>query len=93
MNNRTASASEIVASALHDNCKAVLVGEQTFGKGLIQSVFELHDGSGVVVTIGKYVTPDHKDINGNGIKPDFSQLPVLREVEDILSRCQIQKKG
>lgn len=93
VNNRTASASEIVASALHDNCKAVLVGEQTFGKGLIQSVFELHDGSGVVVTIGKYVTPDHKDINGNGIKPDFSQLPVLREVEDILSRCQIQKKG
>ncbi|KAE8819504.1 D1 protease-like protein precursor [Hordeum vulgare] len=53
VNNRTASASEIVASALHDNCKAVLVGERTFGKGLIQSVFELHDGSGIVVTVGK----------------------------------------
>ncbi|KAK9022794.1 hypothetical protein V6N11_003036 [Hibiscus sabdariffa] len=47
VNNRTASASEIVASALHDNCRAVLVGERTFGKGLIQSVFELRDGSGV----------------------------------------------
>ncbi|RLN23999.1 hypothetical protein C2845_PM07G17510 [Panicum miliaceum] len=75
VNNRTASASEIVASALHDNCKAVLVGERTFGKGLIQSVFELDDGSGIVVTIGKYVTPNHKDINGNGIEPDYNRLP------------------
>ncbi|GAY35057.1 hypothetical protein CUMW_014030 [Citrus unshiu] len=75
VNNRTASASEIVASALHDNCRAVLVGEKTFGKGLIQSVYELHDGSGVVVTIGKYVTPNHMDINGNGIEPDYRNLP------------------
>lgn len=93
VNNRTASASEIVAAALHDNCKAVLVGERTFGKGLIQSVFELHDGSGVVVTIGKYVTPNHKDINGNGIEPDFQRLPALREVSNALSHCQIQKTG
>ncbi|CAH2046209.1 unnamed protein product [Thlaspi arvense] len=77
VNNRTASASEIVASALHDNCKAVLVGERTYGKGLIQSVFELRDGSGVVVTIGKYVTPNHIDINGGGIEPDFRNLPVV----------------
>ncbi|KAM7530529.1 hypothetical protein LguiB_033939 [Lonicera macranthoides] len=76
VNKNTASASEIVAASLHDNCRAVLVGERTFGKGLIQSVFELHDGSGVVVTIGKYVTPNHKDINGNGIEPDFQNLPV-----------------
>ncbi|KAJ0960244.1 hypothetical protein J5N97_001919 [Dioscorea zingiberensis] len=57
--------------ALHDNCKGVLVGDRTFRKGLIQSVFELQDGSGVVVTVGKYVTPNHKDINGNGIEPDI----------------------
>jgi len=44
-------------------------------QGLIQSVFELHDGSGIVVTIGKYVTPNHKDINGNGIEPDYNRLP------------------
>ncbi|KAH0464149.1 hypothetical protein IEQ34_006935 [Dendrobium chrysotoxum] len=75
VNNRTASASEIVASALHDNCKAVIVGERTYGKGLIQSVYELFDGSGLVVTIGKYVTPNHMDINGNGIEPDFSRFP------------------
>ncbi|KAK9150844.1 hypothetical protein Syun_009153 [Stephania yunnanensis] len=67
----------IVATALHDNCRAVLVGERTFGKGLIQSVFELRDGSGVVVTVGKYVTPNHMDINGNGIEPDFRNLPVF----------------
>ncbi|XP_058095217.1 carboxyl-terminal-processing peptidase 1, chloroplastic isoform X2 [Magnolia sinica] len=75
VNNRTASASEIVATALHDNCRAVLVGDRTFGKGLIQSVFELHDGSGVVVTVGKYVTPNHMDINGNGVEPDFPRIP------------------
>ncbi|XP_072995732.1 carboxyl-terminal-processing peptidase 1, chloroplastic isoform X1 [Typha latifolia] len=93
VNNRTASASEIVASALHDNCKAVLVGEKTFGKGLIQSVFELHDGSGVVVTIGKYVTPSHRDINGNGIEPDFLRLPALNEVTHYFSRCQFRGVG
>ncbi|RDX75541.1 Carboxyl-terminal-processing peptidase 1, chloroplastic, partial [Mucuna pruriens] len=65
----------VVASALHDNCRAVLVGKRTYGKGLIQSVFELDDGSGVVITVGKYVTPNHKDINGNGIEPDFQKLP------------------
>ncbi|KAK3024026.1 hypothetical protein RJ639_044128, partial [Escallonia herrerae] len=75
VNNNTASASEIVATALHDNCRAVLVGERTFGKGLIQSVFELPDGSGVVVTIGKYVTPNHMDINGDGVEPDFQKIP------------------
>ncbi|XP_025819622.1 carboxyl-terminal-processing peptidase 1, chloroplastic isoform X3 [Panicum hallii] len=91
VNNRTASASEIVASALHDNCKAVLVGERTFGKGLIQSVFELHDGSGIVVTIGKYVTPNHKDINGNGIEPDYNRLPDFNEARDYLSRCRLKE--
>ncbi|WOL14494.1 carboxyl-terminal-processing peptidase 1, chloroplastic [Canna indica] len=93
VNNRTASASEIVATALHDNCKAVLVGERTFGKGLIQSVYELQDGSGVVVTIGKYVTPNHKDINGNGVQPDFTRIPALNEVTNYLSQCSIESKS
>ena len=44
-------------------------------QGLIQSVFELHDGSGIVITVGKYMTPNHKDINGNGIEPDYNRLP------------------
>lgn len=87
VNHNTASASEIVASALHDNCRAVLAGERTYGKGLIQSVFELHDGSGVVVTIGKYVTPSHLDINGNGLEPDFRSIPNWDEVAKQLSKC------
>ncbi|KAL4582620.1 hypothetical protein LXL04_007177 [Taraxacum kok-saghyz] len=91
VNKNTASASEIVASALHDNCRAILVGEKTYGKGLIQSVFELHDGSGVVVTVGKYVTPNHLDINGNGIDPDYKKLPAWNEVAERLSKCQKQQ--
>ncbi|CAH9079482.1 unnamed protein product [Cuscuta europaea] len=93
VNRNTASASEIVATALHDNCRAVLVGEQTYGKGLIQSVFELQDGSGVVVTIGKYVTPNHMDINGNGIEPDFRNLPTWNEVTKYLSKCHKPNRG
>ncbi|KAE9610386.1 putative processing peptidase [Lupinus albus] len=93
VNDKTASASEIVASALHDNCRAVLVGKRTFGKGLIQSVFELHDGSGVVITVGKYVTPNYKDINGNGIEPDFQKLPAWDDISKNLSKCSILRQG
>jgi carboxyl-terminal processing protease len=66
----SASASEILAGALQDNKRAVLVGTQTFGKGLVQSVHPLGDGSGMAVTIAKYLTPDGTDINKSGIKPD-----------------------
>ncbi|KAI3456066.1 hypothetical protein Pfo_012729 [Paulownia fortunei] len=93
VNKNTASASEIVATALHDNCKAVLVGERTYGKGLIQSVFELNDGSGVVVTIGKYVTPNHMDINGNGVDPDFRNFPAWNEITRYLSACHKPQEG
>ncbi|MBW4667551.1 MAG: PDZ domain-containing protein [Cyanomargarita calcarea GSE-NOS-MK-12-04C] len=81
VNQGTASASEILAGALQDNGRAQLVGETTFGKGLIQSLFELSDGSGLAVTIAKYETPNHKDINKLGIKPDqvISQEPITRE--------------
>ncbi len=67
----TASASEILSGALQDNHRAVLVGTQTFGKGLVQSVRGLADGSGVAVTIAKYLTPSGRNINKLGIEPDF----------------------
>jgi carboxyl-terminal processing protease len=70
VNQGTASASEILAGALHDNGRAVIVGEKTFGKGLIQSLFDLSDGAGLAVTVAKYETPNHTDINRMGIKPD-----------------------
>ena len=78
VNQGTASASEILAGALQDNGRALLVGEKTFGKGLIQSLFELPDGSGLAVTVAKYETPNHTDINKLGIQPDFvvSQEPI-----------------
>ncbi|BAT73553.1 Carboxyl-terminal-processing peptidase [Vigna angularis] len=93
VNDKTASASEIVASALHDNCRAVLVGKRTYGKGLIQSVFELDDGSGVVITVGKYVTPHHKDINGNGIEPDFQKLPAWDDISQYIKKCSMPQQG
>ncbi|MEH2285310.1 MAG: carboxyl-terminal processing protease CtpA [Nostoc sp.] len=81
VNQGTASASEILAGALQDNGRAQLVGETTFGKGLIQSLFGLSDGSGLAVTIAKYETPQHRDINKLGIKPDkvISQAAINRE--------------
>jgi carboxyl-terminal processing protease len=66
----SASASEILSGALQDNHRAVLVGTQTFGKGLVQSVRGLRDGSGLAVTVAKYVTPSGRDINHAGIAPD-----------------------
>ncbi|CAI5460531.1 unnamed protein product [Closterium sp. Yama58-4] len=88
VNGRTASASEIVAGALHDNCRAVLVGSRTFGKGLIQSVYELNDGSGMVVTVGKYVTPGLVDIDGNGIAADFRRKPSGEMARWKLANCK-----
>ncbi|MBW4691026.1 MAG: PDZ domain-containing protein [Lyngbya sp. HA4199-MV5] len=72
VNQGTASASEILAGALKDNGRATILGEKTFGKGLIQSLFDLSDGSGLAVTVAKYETPAHIDINKLGIKPDVT---------------------
>ncbi len=68
----SASASEILSGALQDQKRAKLVGTKTFGKGLVQSVRELGDGSGLAVTIAKYLTPNGRDINKEGIKPDIT---------------------
>ena len=70
VNEGSASASEILSGALQDNKRAVLVGQKTFGKGLVQSVRGLSDGSGMTVTIAKYLTPENRDIHKYGIKPD-----------------------
>ncbi len=66
----SASASEILSGALQDNNRGTLVGTKTFGKGLVQSVRGLGDGSGLAVTIAKYLTPKGRDINKQGIAPD-----------------------
>ena len=72
VNEGSASASEILSGALQDNNRAVLVGQKTFGKGLVQSVRGLSDGSGMTVTIAKYLTPSGRDIHKYGIAPDVT---------------------
>ena len=72
VNEGSASASEILSGALQDNNRAVLVGQKTFGKGLVQSVRGLSDGSGMTVTIAKYLTPSGRDIHKHGIDPDVT---------------------
>jgi len=68
----SASASEIVAGALKDNKRATLIGSTTFGKGLVQTVHELDDGSGMAITTNKYLTSHGIDINKKGIEPDIT---------------------
>lgn len=71
VNEGSASASEILAGALHDNGRATLVGHKTFGKGKIQSVTELHDGSALFITVAKYLSPARHEIDQVGIVPDI----------------------
>ena len=71
VNQNSASASEILAGALKDHQKAKLVGTKTFGKGLVQEILSLNDGSGVKVTIARYFTPSGAYIQGIGITPDY----------------------
>jgi len=71
VNEGSASASEIVSGAIKDNLRGKLVGKKTFGKGLVQSMRSLVDGSGLTVTVAKYLTPNGIDINKFGIRPDI----------------------
>lgn len=74
---RSASASEVLAGALHDQCRAIVMGSNSFGKGLIQAVYGLKNGSGLVLTVARYVTPAGTDIQGKGITPDIeAKLPT-----------------
>lgn len=75
VNRGTASASEVLSGALKDSKRAVIAGEKTFGKGLIQTLVELSDGSAVAVTVAKYQTPAGIDINKIGIAPDVVLTP------------------
>jgi carboxyl-terminal processing protease len=72
VNRATASASEIVAGALRDRGRATLIGEQTYGKGSVQHIYDLSDGSSLHVTAAEWFTPDHHQLTGNGLKPDIA---------------------
>lgn len=83
INGGSASASEIVSGALQDNDLATLVGTTTFGKGLVQTLYPLRDGSALSVTEQGYLTSGGKDINGVGIEPDVVVEVTLEEEEAI----------
>ena len=72
INNRSASASEIVAGALQDHKRATLVGTQSFGKAMVQTILPIHGGNAIKLTTSLYYTPSDRSIQNSGITPDIS---------------------
>lgn len=87
VNEDSASAAEILAGALQDNQRAVLVGEKTYGKGLVQTIYPLRDGSALKLTTQKYFTPKGIDINEIGIVPDY----IVEQDTDAQKDLQLEK--
>ncbi len=90
LNEFSASASEIVAGALQDNKRAVILGTKSFGKGSVQSVVKLGDGSGLKLTIARYFTPSGKSIQADGIHPDIEVDDVD---QDAYNKSILKQKG
>jgi len=87
INEGSASASEIVAGAVQDSGIGKLLGEKTFGKGVVQQVFNLYDGSGIAITTSEYYTPSERSINHIGIEPDI----LVERTEDSEQDMQLNK--
>lgn len=82
---QTASASELLAAALRDNCRAVVVGRSTFGKGSVQAIVPLSNGGGAAITVARYKTPRNDNIvMGEGLRPDLVRNDLGEETESIM---------
>ena len=79
----SASASEIVAGALKNNQRAIIIGENSFGKGTVQEVYEQNDGSAIKLTIAEYLNPNDYKVHKNGVKPDVEFISVKVENNEI----------
>ena len=93
VNEGTASAAEIVAGALQDNSRALIVGTQTFGKASVQTVIPLADGSALKLTTARYYTPSGKSIQAEGIKPDIVvKAPLSAQEPDLAPEERLREK-
>lgn len=81
VNENTASAAEVLSSAIQDSGVGILIGKKTYGKGVIQQMFEIWDGCAFKITTGKYFTRNGKDINGDGITPDKAIENTTRKID------------
>jgi carboxyl-terminal processing protease len=84
----SASAAEVVAGALLDRGRARLFGERSYGKGSVQSILDLSDGSGLKLTIARYVTPSGKPIDGRGIEPHENCVPPNEDGDEALEKAK-----
>lgn len=93
INGSSASASEVLAGALSDHKKAVLIGEKTYGKGVVQTMYNLSDGDVLKITTARYYTPNDVCIDGKGIEPDHKvEMPLSKPLEFFTADEDIQLK-
>lgn len=81
-NGNSASASEILIASVKENDRGVIVGEKSYGKGVVQQLIEMNDGTAIKITVEKYFTPDGNDINKKGIVPDYEVVLTETDTTD-----------